>query len=126
MAPILTPLALAAFLMVLIESFTAMLKRRAPGLPAWANLLITLLVSGAIILLAGWAIATNAARFIGQLEGYYPRIDAIMVQASNLIGVLKAPTVESLLHEIDPQAYMSTTTQGLQDAGAILILLASV
>ena len=123
---ILTPLALAIFLMVMIEGFSGFLGRRLPKLPAWAAMSFTLVVSVALLLAATWIIVANAARFISQIESYYPRIDAIISQVYAMIGASGAPTVASLVRGIEPKAYVSTTTQGLQDAGAIAVTMATV
>lgn len=51
---ILTPLAMAMFVMVMIDSFVRVLKRRLPGLPEWANLLLAIVGSLLLFGVSAW------------------------------------------------------------------------
>lgn len=124
--PILTPLALAIFLLVMIESFGRFLKRRIRVLPSWAAIGLALLISAGLFVAAAWIVAVNAASFVRQIESYVPRIDAIIAQVYGLIGAQDVPTIAGLFGEFDARRYFGAAAQGLQDVGAITAFVSLV
>src|SRR5215467_3775591 len=75
MAPILTPLALAMFLAVMIDGFARVLQHRLPHVSKRAALPLAILVS--LLLFGGTAffVAVNARTFAEELLGYVPKLD---------------------------------------------------
>src|ERR1700709_2729502 len=75
LAGILTPLALAMFLAVMIDGFARVLEHRMPGVSRRAALPLALLLS--IVLFGGTAVfvAMNGAAFLTQLVAYGPKLD---------------------------------------------------
>ena len=61
MQAILTPLALALFLMVMVDGFARFLARHAPALPEWAALPLAIVIMVAVLLGALLIVADNAA-----------------------------------------------------------------
>src|SRR5277367_1850877 len=71
---ILTPLALALFLMVMIDSFARVLKR-VPRFPGLAALPVAIVLAIAGFVLVAFMVADNAAAFAGQLMGEGPKLN---------------------------------------------------
>ena len=121
---ILTPLALALFLMVLVDGFARFLAKRAPMLPSAAALPVAL---GLSVLAAGatvYVVAGNAASFGAQLVGAAPRFNALLAQLASAVGVAVPPTIPQLINQLNPAAYLGTVAASLQSfAGGTMYVL---
>jgi AI-2 transport protein TqsA len=121
---ILTPLALAIFLTIMIDGFARVLHERA-RLPARlampAALLLSLLLFGAAI----YVIAERGAQFVSQLLGYGPQLNAAIAKAAALFRIGVPPTIGQLLQQLDPGKYVGPAAQGLQNfaANALFVLV---
>jgi len=99
---ILSPLVVAAFMIVLVDGVSRLMQRRLPKAPAWLRGVI----SGAAILAAFAVIAgliiIQAPSFVAQIHALAPKLDAIMLRALTMVG---APpiTIENLFSGIDPK-----------------------
>lgn len=122
---ILIPLVLALFLTVLIDSFARFLQRKAPGIPAWADLPLALLISVIGFGLTLFVVVDNAAAFSTKLLTEAPRLNRAIVQFSSLAGVSTPPTVETLIMQIDPTRYFGDVARAIQSfasgAGTVFI-----
>src|SRR5215472_13454409 len=76
--PILTPFALALFLMVIIDGLSRVLRRRLPILTEQGALAVAILVTVAGFGMTVMLIAGNAPSFINQLVSDTPRLNAII------------------------------------------------
>ena len=63
--PILTPLMLALFLMVLVDELARRVQRRLPKLGVGASLAIALLILAVVMTVLGVFVVQNASNFIG-------------------------------------------------------------
>jgi AI-2 transport protein TqsA len=120
---ILTPLALAVFLTIMVDSFVRVLTERA-GMPKRLALPTALLIS--VMLFGGsiYVIADNGAAFVTQLLGYGPRLNAVIGQAASLLGMSVPPTLEQLLLQLNPGRFVPPILQGLQNfAGNALFVM---
>ncbi|MDB5461223.1 MAG: family transporter, partial [Caulobacteraceae bacterium] len=111
---ILTPLALALFLMVIIDGLSRVLRQRLPVLSEGVALTVAILVTvagfgGTVLLIAG-----NAPGFIGQLVADTPRLNAIIVDVAARLHIHSPPTVERLARQLDPAKYAGGVAQTLQ------------
>jgi predicted PurR-regulated permease PerM len=99
---ILSPLIVAAFMIVLVDGVSRLMQRRLPGSPPWLRGGL----AGAMILaaFAGMAglIIVQAPSFVAQIHDLAPKLDVIMLKALTLVG---APpmTIEHLFNGIDPK-----------------------
>ena len=115
---ILAPLALAVFLLVMMDGLARALSRYIPGLkdryamPA-AILLIVLAFVGSV-----WVIVDGAAGFRGQLEGIHARVDQIIVDVAGLFHIKVAPTVDQLIDQLDPRRFIAPVALGVQSVAA--------
>src|SRR3569833_2140480 len=97
LAGILTPLALALFLAVMIDGFARVLQHRLPHVSKRAAMPLAILI--AIGLFGGTAffVAENGAGFATQLVAYGPRLDAVIAQGAGLVHFDNPPTVVSII-----------------------------
>ena len=77
---ILTPLALAMFLAIMIDSFARRLEHRWPRLPDSLSLAVAIVLSLLIFGVTLVVVADRAGGFIGQLVGYGPKIDGLIAR----------------------------------------------
>jgi predicted PurR-regulated permease PerM len=130
---ILTPFALAFFLLIMIDGLERRIRERAPRLPGWAPLTIAF----ALILLAFgisvYVVASNIASFAGQLTStgpggqntYAGRLNALIADGASLLGINEAPTLRELFRQLNPQRYLGAFVGAMQGllSDAIFILI---
>jgi predicted PurR-regulated permease PerM len=130
LAPILTPLALALFLAVMIDGFARVLEHRLPGVSRRAALPLALLIS--ILLFGGTAtfVAMNGTGFVTQLIAYGPKLDGIMAQAAHMAHLRRPPTVNSIIRGLDAAKYLGFAARAVQDFAStalfVLVYLAFI
>ena len=112
--PILTPLALALFMMVLIDGLTRVLRSRLPGLSERAALIVAILVTVLGFGFTVMLIASNVPGFIGQLVADAPRLNAVIADLAHHLHMHSPPTVQRLARQLDPAKYAGGVTQTLQ------------
>jgi predicted PurR-regulated permease PerM len=110
---ILTPLALAMFLMVMIDSFARVLAR-APRFPAVAALPVAIVLSIAGFVLVAFMVADNAAAFAGQLLNEAPKLNARIALLAGAFHLAVPPTIDQLIQRLNPGSYVGRIVQGLQ------------
>jgi predicted PurR-regulated permease PerM len=102
---LLEPLALAVFLLLIIDAMARALRERAPWLPSWAALPAAILVIVTLFGLAIWAITDNARHFVGQAGDYADKLDALLSKASSRFGSGIPSSFHELWTDIDPKHY---------------------
>ena len=122
---ILTPLALAMFLVVMIDGFARLLSHRAPFLPRWADLPVALLTSTVAFGLIVYAVASNAAGFGAQLISETARLNTLIAGIAGAFGVKVPPTVAQLINQLNPSRYIGDVAFALQSfaSGAFYVLI---
>jgi predicted PurR-regulated permease PerM len=125
MRDILTPLALAVFLAVMIDSFARVLVERAPRFPRKLALPMAILLSIALFAGAVWVVTANGAGFVGQIREYTPRLNEVIAKIAGLVGIKVAPTIGDLINQLNPSRYAGLAAQSLQNfaSSAILVLI---
>lgn len=125
LGPILTPLALAIFLMVLIDGLARNLKARAPFLPGWAAMPLALLVSLLVFLATALVVAENAPGFVTQLRGYGPKLNDLIARVASAMGVAAPPSLSDLFAQLNPSHYVGPLAAGLQSfaSNAVFVLI---
>jgi len=122
---ILMPLALAIFLLIMIDSFVRTLKAKAPMMPEWAAapIVLTIVIAGFVGLAV--LVAENAGDFVGQLKGYGPRLNGLIERVAGLAGVDAPPSIDQLFERLNPTRYVGTLAQTLQDftSNAVFVLI---
>src|SRR5947209_197586 len=124
LAPILTPLALAMFLAVMVDGFARVLEHRLPHVSKKAAMPLAVLIS--ILLFGGttFFVAENATGFVTELSAYTPRLDAIIVQVASLGGVRHPPTVMQIIHGLDATKYLGIAARAVQDFASTALFVA--
>lgn len=122
---ILTPLALALFMLVMVDGLARLLSRRFPRLPAWAPLPLTLLVSVVVSGLVIWAVASNAAGFASQLLSETSRLNSLIAKVAGAFGVRVPPTLSQIVNQLNPSRYVGDVAHALQTfaLGALNVLV---
>ncbi|CAN5188227.1 AI-2E family transporter [soil metagenome] len=125
MRGILTPLALAVFLAMMIDSFARVLTERVPGYPKNLALPTALILSILVFGLAVWVVTANGAGFVVQMREYAPRLNGVIAKLASLVGIKVAPTIGELVNQINPSKYAGAAAQSLQNfaSSAILVLI---
>jgi len=128
LADILTPLAMAIFLMIVIDGVKRFIEEKTPLPNRWAGLaslfVVVLIFAGSI-----WIIVNGAAGFFGQASGVSsnigPRIDQILKDGSALFGVSQPPTMQDLINGIDIRGYLTSAAVQAQGvaSGAFFVLV---
>ena len=123
--PILTPLVLALFLLVMVDGFARFLARHAPFLPEWSALPVALLLSTVIFGLCVYLVVDNAASFGGELIADAPKLQIIIAKVANLFGFKVAPTIAEMINQLNPTKYLGSIANYLQTfgAGAFAVLI---
>ncbi len=125
MRGILTPLVLAIFLAVMIDSFARVLTVRVPKFPQKLALPTAIVLS--LLLFGGsvWIVVENGAGFVGQAKAYAPRLNEVIAKIAGLVGVRVAPTLDDLIAQLNPQQYVGAIAGSLQNfaSNAVLVLI---
>src|ERR1700733_14110013 len=90
---ILTPLALAIFLAIMVDGFARLLRHRA-HFPHVIALPLAILIALVISALVAFIVANNAASFISALYGYEPKFNDLIVRFGQLFHMQVPPTIE--------------------------------
>jgi predicted PurR-regulated permease PerM len=125
MQDILTPLALAVFLAVMVDSFARVLRGRVPGFPSRAALPAALIISILLFGVSFWVVIDNGRGFFDQLKDYAPRLNEIIAKLAHAVGIHVAPTIGGLINELNPQRYIGQAAQSFGNfaSSALLVLI---
>ncbi|MDP8916539.1 MAG: AI-2E family transporter, partial [Pseudomonadota bacterium] len=133
---IVTPFALAFFLLIMIDGLERLIRERAPRLPGWAPLTVAM---GLILVAFGasvYVVATEITSLFGQMIGtdpasgqnnYAGRVNNLIRDVATLLGLDAPPTLRELFRQLNPQRYLGSLVGAIQalasDALFILIYL---
>ena len=128
LADILTPLAMAIFLLIMIDGVKRFIEERTPvpsHLAGAAALIVVILGFFAAIAI----IANGALNFFDEASGVTtrigPRLDQIIHDVSQLFGVDTAPTASELIGQLDIRGYLAVFARQAQGVvtGSIFVLI---
>ncbi|MCR5873948.1 AI-2E family transporter [Phenylobacterium sp. J426] len=125
LADILTPLALALFLAVMIDGFARVLQARLPGVSRRAATPLAVILSVLIFGGAAYFVADNATNFATQLVTYAPRLNGVIARLADLMGIDVPPTVTDLVQRLNPASYLGQVARSLQGflSTAVFVLI---
>jgi AI-2 transport protein TqsA len=113
---ILTPLALALFLMVIIDGMARVMERRIPHFPQRAALPLALILTVLFVVLAGYELAAHAPNFASQLIAYGPELNKLIQHVGQQLGMEVPPTVDQVIAQLNLPHYLAgvaATLEGL-------------
>lgn len=125
---ILTPLAMAIFLLIMIDGVKRFIEERTQlprhlaGTAALALVVIAFLASIAFIVNGAAGFFTDAS---GVSKNIGPRIDAIIADGARLFGMTTPPTAQELFASLDIRGYLTTLAfqvQGIM-SGAFFVMV---
>ncbi len=128
LADILTPLAMAIFLLIMIDGVKRFIERRTPIARRWAGLAALLVVIAAFAA-SIWIIIDGAAGFFDEATGVTsrigPRLDQVLADGSRMLGVETAPTANQLIAQLDVRSYIALVARQAQGVvtGAFFVLV---
>ena len=122
---ILTPLALAVFLLLMIDGLARGISDKVQWLPEKWSLPLAIVVIVAIFAGAIWAVTDNAAHFARQAAGYSTKLDTMIGQMAGKAGVEAPPTLEDLMADASPGRIVGVLAGGLRRGGetAVFVLI---
>lgn len=122
---LLEPLALALFLLMMIDGMARALTERAPWLPSWAALPAAILAIVALFGLSIWVITDNTRHFVGQAGDYADKLDDLLGKASARFGVGIPSSFDQLWADINPKHYAGAVAEALKGIaeGAVFVLI---
>lgn len=125
---ILTPLALAMFLAIMVDSFARRLEQRWPRLPDNLSLAVAILLSLLIFGVTAVVVVANAAAFAGKLESYQSRLDQLIVQFGGVFqfaGGDAPASVAEVVRRGNPTQFLAGFVNGLRSFGsdALFVLI---
>src|SRR5580698_1356768 len=125
MAPILTPPALAIFLMLMIDAMARDLHGRLPRLGADASLAAAIATCILVFAVVVYFIAGHAAQFVGKLITYQPRLNLLLAGISRQLHVRMPHTVAQLIGGIDLGRVLPFVASGVQSLvqNGVLVLI---
>lgn len=112
--PILTPLMLALFLMVLVDELARRVHRRLPALGANAAMMIALLILAVVFGILTIFVFQNASNFIGELMSRGPKLGARIGGVIAGFGVHMPAKVMRTLNRLDPTVYLGPVAVSAQ------------
>jgi predicted PurR-regulated permease PerM len=125
---ILTPLAMAIFLLIMIGGMQRWLERHARLSPRWAGVAALILVILGFFASVAF-ILNGALGFFGEASGVStrigPRLDQILTDAWALFGQTEPPTVTELLSQLDLRSYIGQAAMQVQGVltGSVFVLI---
>ncbi|NBB52956.1 AI-2E family transporter [Rhizobium sp. CRIBSB] len=128
LADILTPLAMAIFLLIVIDGVKRGIEDRTPLPRRWAGpaaLLFVILLFAASIAIIVYGAAGFFSQATGVSTGIGPRIDQIIGDVAALIGQTNPPTLKDLIAGINIQSYLGSIAIQAQGvlSGAFFVLV---
>ncbi len=116
LAPILTPLALAVFLMLMIDAMARDLHARAPFIGAGASLGLAICLCILVFAVIVFFVAAHAAGFVAKLLAYQARLNEVLEALARTLHMRKIPrSVNALLQGVDPGKYLPIVATGVQE-----------
>jgi AI-2 transport protein TqsA len=122
---ILTPLALAMFLAVMIDGFARALRRRVRGLPKAAALPVAIVTSLLVFGASAYVLADNGGSFAAQLVADAPKLDGVIAKLAGAMGFAVPPTIGQMIQSLNPTAFIGRIADALRGVAtnSVLVLI---
>lgn len=123
MRGILTPLALAMFLAIMIDSFARRLEQRWPRLPDSLSFLAAIVLSILIFVVTALVVADNASTFADKLKAYAPLLDERVAHLAAMAGLQAPPSLDQMIQNLHPIQFLGQVATNLKDLLADLFFV---
>jgi predicted PurR-regulated permease PerM len=122
---ILTPVALAVFLLLLIDGLARALSRRVRGLPRFVAMTIAVAFIVVVFGSAIWLAADNGAAFAAHTPEYEHRLNFLLNEGAAQLNISRSMTLEDLIHQANPARFVGAIAGRLSDfaEGAVFVLV---
>jgi predicted PurR-regulated permease PerM len=122
---IIAPLALALFLLIMIDGLAGSVRKYARAIPAAASLPAAILLVTAAFIGAVWIVVHGMQGFISSLSQFHTRLAEITAEVASKFHLATAPSFDELLTRIDPQQFLGPLAEGAQGflSQALFVLL---
>ena len=122
---ILEPFVLAVFLLIMVDGMARALQARVPAFPKWAALTCAIFAIVAVFAFTIWIAINNAGDFAAEAPTYTVRINALLGEAAQALGLTVTPTLSGLLAELNPSRFVGLLARGLSHfaEAAVLVLI---
>ena len=125
---VLTQLALAVFLAIIIDGFARALAERTPRFPKVLALPTAIVLTILVLIGIVFVIADQGVGFANQLIGYTPKLEALLARGASAFHLQAPPPLAQLVSQLNPGKYAATIAQSVQgiasDTFFVLIYLA--
>jgi predicted PurR-regulated permease PerM len=122
---ILAPLALALFLMVIIDGLARVMENRLRFLPRRAALGVALVLTALVFAVMAYEVTIHASSFLTQLIHVAPQINGLVQQLGQELGLSVPPTVDQLVAQVNLPNYLSSVAGALKAvaSGAVFVFV---
>ena len=122
---ILAPLALALFLMVIIDGLARVMEHRIRFLPKRASLWVALVLTTLIFALTAYEVTIHASSFLAQLIAYAPQLNDLVQRIGLQLGMQAPPAIGQILAQMNLPHYLSSVAGALKDfaSGAVFVFV---
>ncbi len=122
---ILEPFVLAVFLLLMIDGMARALTTRVPGFPRQLALPGAIVFILALLGLVTALAVQNAGDFLSRSGDYGARLNQLLEMGSERLGLANTPTVEGLIHQLNPSRFAGEAAKGFGHAGeaAVFVLI---
>lgn len=122
---ILEPFILALFLLIMVDGMARALNHRLPAFPRRAALPAAIAAIVAVFIFTIWVAADNAGDFATQSASYTARINALLGQGAQSLGLKVTPTLSSLLQQLNPGRFVGALAGALSHfaEAAVFVLI---
>lgn len=123
---ILTPLALAVFLMIMIDGFARAIDKRVPGISKRMAMPVAIVLVLLALGLSVYVVADNINSFVAQTNDYIPRLNDRLRDLATRVGLGEnAMTIEQLMGRVNPGQVLGWVAGAVQSfaSDAIFVLI---
>jgi predicted PurR-regulated permease PerM len=118
---ILEPFVLAVFLLIMIDGMARALRHRVKWFPKWAAMPVSIIAILSIVGFAIWLTVGNAGNFAQQGPMYTAKLDTLLAEGADRLGLSATPTVSDLIKQLNPARFAGALMGGLSHFGEGLV-----
>ncbi len=123
MVDIVTPLLMAMFLAVMVDSFSRVLRRRLPNLPSGVATAAAVVFSLALFAACVLVLANNAGGFLITLAKGEPKLNRLIMQAHHTFHLKGPRSLAQVLARLQPTQYLGSIALALQGIASNALLV---